>query len=545
MVIRLLIPLFLLIHSFSVWAFDTLTASVDKNPVLVGEYLTLTIEANGKVSGAQPDTSGLAQQFVVGPMSVGSRTSIINGSMTSQTTWQMQVLARSAGTFTIPSFTVNGNSSEPITLTVVARGKDDTDQKDIFIETALTPDSLYVQQAGLYTVKLYIGKDLLDGQLTSPAMSEGQITQIGKQSEEYEVVDGRRYMVITREYLIQPQKSGNFTIEAPAFNGQVRENYRRMAVSAIAEPLTVEVKSVPNDYSGDWLPSELVDLSEEWQPSDNEVTVGTPITRTMTLTAVGVTKEQLPDIAMKAISGIRSYPDESDRKQLARDGRVISQLISSFALVTQTPGTYTLPEISVPWFNTVIKRVEYATLPARTITVIADINQIATPNVPATLTPPAIAPTPNTISPAPATVEVTQKAWYDWLILTSGYVLWLATVIIWFMRRRKPDSVTAAPKNLISAATLKDLQKAAKLGDNRQFYNALRQYLKRQEPTLHLDAWLTQLGTSELTAEIAKLQASLYSSDEQSVDLNALYLLIEQTIKKKTMKDDKHLTQLY
>ena len=163
MVIRLLIPLFLLIHSFSVWAFDTLTASVDKNPVLVGEYLTLTIEANGKVSGAQPDTSGLAQQFVVGPMSVGSRTSIINGSMTSQTTWQMQVLARSAGTFTIPSFTVNGNSSEPITLTVVARGKDDTDQKDIFIETALTPDSLYVQQAGLYTVKLYIGKDLLDG----------------------------------------------------------------------------------------------------------------------------------------------------------------------------------------------------------------------------------------------------------------------------------------------------------------------------------------------------------------------------------------------
>ncbi|KAF7775054.1 hypothetical protein PCIT_a1152 [Pseudoalteromonas citrea] len=545
MVIRLLIPLFLLINSYSIWAFDTLSASVDKNPVLVGEYLTLTIEANGKVSGTQPDTSALAQQFVVGPMSVGSRTSIINGSMTSQTTWQMQLLARSEGTFTIPSFTVNGNTSQPITLTVVARGKDDTDQKDIFIETALTPESLYVQQAGLYKVKLYIGKDLLDGQLTSPAMNEGQITQLGKQTEEYEVVDGRRYMVITREYLIQPQKSGNFTIEAPAFNGQVRENYRRMAVSAIAEPLTVDVKAVPNDYTGDWLPSELVDLSEEWQPSDNEVTVGTPITRTMTLTAVGVTKEQLPDITMEAISGIRSYPDESDRKQLARDGRVISQLISSFALVPQTPGTYTLPEISVPWFNTVIKRLEYATLPARTITVIADVNQIATPTVPAEVPSSVIAQTPNNSASTPATVVVEQKAWYDWLILVSGYLLWIITVVIWFVRRQKPENVAAEPKKEVPEVTLKNLKKAAQLGDNTQFYAELRLYVKHQAPTLNLDTWLSQLGVAELSSEIAKLQASLYSSHEQSVDLNALYQLFEQTIKKKTMKDDKHLTQLY
>jgi hypothetical protein len=546
MVIRLLIPLFLLIINHSVWAFDTLTASVDKNPVQVGEYFTLTIEANGNVSGAQPDTSTLAKQFVVGPVSVGSHTSIINGSMTSQTTWQMQVLARSEGTFTIPSFTVNGNSSSPITLNVVARSKDNTDQKDIFIKTALKPESLYVQQASLYTVKLYIGKDLLEAQLTPPAMSGGQVTQMGQQSKEYEVINGRRYMVITKEYLIQPQKSGSFTIEAPVFNGQIRHNYRRMAVSAIADPLTIEVKPLPNDYSGDWLPGEFVDLSEEWQPSDSEVTVGTPITRTLTLTAVGITKEQLPDITMEAISGIRSYPDESDRKQLVRDGRVISQLVTSFALVPQTPGTYTLPEMSIPWFNTVTKRVEYATLPAKTITVIADENQIATPNVPVQITPPTIASTPDTIASIPAaTSPVSKKTQYDWLVLTSGYLLWIGTLIIWFIRRNKTQVVEDTSTDKSSEVTLKDLHKAAKLGDNSQFYFELRQYITCQEPTLRLDTWLNQLEEAKIVVEVKKLQASLYSNHSQYVDLNALYSLIEQNQKKKTSKDDKHLTQLY
>ncbi|MBQ4862562.1 protein BatD [Pseudoalteromonas sp. MMG013] len=544
MVMRLLIPLFLIMSSYSVAAFERLSASVDKNPVLVGEYFTLTIEADGKVSGSQPDASALAQKFVVSPMSVGSRTNIINGSMSSQTTWQMQLLARTAGTFTIPSFTVNGKSSQPISLKVIARSQDGTAQEDIFIKTTLSPETLYVQQAGLYTVKLYIGKDLLDGQLTAPVMNDAQITLMGKQSEDYEVLDGRRYMVITREYLIQPQKSGDYTLEPPMFNGQIRENYRRMAVSAVAKPLTIEVKPVPENYQGAWLPSELVNLSEEWQPSSNEVTVGTPITRTLTLTAVGITKEQLPDISMAQISGIRSYPDESDRNQLARDGRVISQLITSFALVPQTPGTYTLPEMKVPWFNTVIKRVEYATLPARTISVIADVNQIATPTVTApVLTTPA--KTQDAVSTLTAEQIAQPRNDYNWLIMLSGYIIWLLTIIVWIIRKPKQVKSPVPSEDNTSIPTLKTLQNAARHKDNAAFYNALRHYASAQANNLTLDAWINQLANPDLNIEIAKLQASLYSAGEHSVDLSALFQMLNQAIKKKTAKADNHLTQLY
>ena len=61
MVTRILLLLSLLILSQAALALDNLTASVDKNPVLAGEYFTLTITAEGKVKGTIPDVSALTE----------------------------------------------------------------------------------------------------------------------------------------------------------------------------------------------------------------------------------------------------------------------------------------------------------------------------------------------------------------------------------------------------------------------------------------------------------------------------------------------------
>ncbi|WP_350608768.1 BatD family protein, partial [Pseudoalteromonas sp. MER144-MNA-CIBAN-0113] len=79
--------------------------------------------------------------------------------------------------------------------------------------------------------------------------------------------------------------------------------------------------------------------------------------RTITLTALGVTKEQLPEISMPTIDGIRSYPDKKENNNAVRDGRVVSQQTASYALLPQKPGTYTLPKIQLPWFNTKMNRI--------------------------------------------------------------------------------------------------------------------------------------------------------------------------------------------
>ncbi|MFC3033999.1 BatD family protein [Pseudoalteromonas fenneropenaei] len=525
--------------SQSAAAIDTLTASIDKNPVLVGEYFTLSIEADGKVSGERPDISELQKSFTVGPMSTSSRTNMINGSFSSSTTWQMQVLARRAGEVTIPAFTVAGVSSKPITVKVVERSQDAAEQKNIYVTGTLAEGPLYVQQAVLYTVKLFIGQELLEGQLSEPQATDATITQLGKQKEEYEVVDGRRYFVVTREYLVQPQKSGQLTLDGAVFNGQVRDGYRRMAASAIAPSLELDVQPIPDTYQGAWLPSELVHLGEEWKPSDQQVTVGTPITRTLTLTATGVTQEQLPDLTMPQVSGFRVYPDDSERKQLARDGRIISQLISSIALLPQHPGKYTLPAVKVPWFNTKLKRVEFATVPERTITVVAD------PNAPqlAVQQPQSSAPPLNTqdstapqaaasvASPAPIALQPTNaKTWQDWLLISGGYILWLVTLLLWWFKRQAPLA-SAAPASINVKPKVVDapsaLQKAAKQHDTRAFYQALVAGCQ-SHVGLSLSQWKQTLPNDTLKAEIAKLEASLYSSENQQADLTNLARLVVQ-----------------
>lgn len=548
MVMRLLCCL-LLIAAAPLWAATQLQASVDKNPVLAGEFFVLTISADDSINSEQPDTSVLLKDFVVGPTSVSSRTNIINGEISKQTNWSVKLMTRKEGTYTIPAFTVAGVSSKPIELTVAKRSQTSEQNKEAFIKTSIKPTSLYVQEAGVYTVKLYLdnNKELLDGNLTTPEMENAELTPINKQSEEYELIDGKRYLVITREYLVQPQKSGVNTITAPVFNGRIRQNYRQMAVSAMGEDVDVEIKPIPDNYTGAWLPSELVNLDEQWQPKDDTVEVGTPITRTITLTALGVTKEQLPDIDMPQVQGFRSYPDAKENNHLVRDGRVISQQTASYALLPQTPGTYTLPEIKLPWFNTKINRISYATIPARTLTVVPSTN-------PLTPTAPAItAPQNNSssmVSEGPADVQtVTQVTTPLWLIIVAivGYGLWLITLVLYIKKRPQQSTSEALPTS-VSSASLNELKQLAKQNNCSAFYNALSRYAKQQtgKNAAAIECLQASLKNTQLNDEIAKLRTKLYSSAEEQVDLSLIVNLLSQATKHaKSTSNATELKNLY
>ncbi|WP_394193111.1 BatD family protein [Pseudoalteromonas atlantica] len=527
MVMRLFCCL-LLISAMPLWAMTQLQASVDKNPVLAGEFFMLTISADDTIKNDQPDTSALLKDFVVGPMSVSTRTNIVNGSISKQTNWSVKLMTRDAGNYTIPSFNVAGINSQPIALKVAERSKETEQNNDIFIKSSISSDSLFVQEAGLYTVKLYLAKELLDGNLTAPSMPDAQLSQIGKQQEEYELVDGKRYLVITREYLVQPQKSGVYTIDAPVFQGRIRQNYRQLEVSAMGDSTTVEIKPIPSDYQGAWLPSELVNLDEQWQPDSDTVEVGTPITRTLTLTALGITKEQLPDIELAEVQGIRSYPDEKENNHLVRDGRVISQQTASYALLPQTPGTYTLPEVSVPWYNTKIKRISYATLPARTITVTASNHSpTAVPAIPQqTESTAQLNEKPTNVS----TVTVSSTPLWLIIVCVIGYLLWLITLLLWW-RNKTAHKPATLPQHVstVAAPSLSELKTKSKDNDLSAFHQALNRYAIKvtKQPNNAIDALIHQVNDQQLSEQIAKLRAALYSSNNETVDLSVIIKALE------------------
>ncbi|EAW27291.1 hypothetical protein ATW7_05581 [Alteromonadales bacterium TW-7] len=532
MVMRLFCCL-LLLCAIPSFAATKLQASVDKNPVLAGEFFMLNISVDDNVKGEQPDTSVLLKDFVVGPTSLSTRTNIINGSINKQTTWSVKLMTRTEGQYTIPSFTVSGLSSQPIDLTVTKRAANADNNNDIFVKTSLSSNSLYVQEAGVYTLKLYLAKELLDGSLSTPSMEDAQLTQLGKQTESYELVDGKRYLVITREYLIQPQKSGPYTIAAPVFQGRVQQNYRQLEVSAIGEDQQIEIKPIPSDYKGAWLPSELVNLGEEWQPSDDTIEVGTPITRTITLTALGVTKEQLPDIEMPTLNGIRSYPDQKENNNAVRNGRVVSQQTASYALLPQTPGTYTLPEIKLPWFNTKINRISFATLPARKITVTPSSTVVNTP----VNTEQSIDNTPVDETKADANTSAQMQTAHSytplWLIAVAllGYILWIGTAIFYWVTRSNINTIEKVKPlpTPLSQPSLKKLLNIQKAGDVKAFYNELNNYAVQitKQDTGAIDELCRRINNSQLSTEVIQLQAQLYGNKATNSDLGAIIKILE------------------
>ena len=90
------------------------SASVDKNPVMVNESFILSVVANGEVNRDAFDSSFLMKDFVVGRTSISSQTKMINFDTTRTTTWSTVLIPRNKGRFTIPAFNIDGSITKPL-----------------------------------------------------------------------------------------------------------------------------------------------------------------------------------------------------------------------------------------------------------------------------------------------------------------------------------------------------------------------------------------------------------------------------------------------
>ena len=204
------------------------TASVDKNPVMVDESFILTVVANGEVDRGAFDSSLLMRDFVVGRTSVSSQTKMINFNTTRSTTWSTILIPQTKGRFTIPSFDINGAMTKPMEVLVIPASVSASSRgRELFITTNVDVTKVYLQQQVRYTVKLHLGRDLQRGSMSAPTLENADIRQVGKDKEYDDIVEGRRYRIIERSFAIIPQQSGVFNITGPLFEGEVIDNSKQ------------------------------------------------------------------------------------------------------------------------------------------------------------------------------------------------------------------------------------------------------------------------------------------------------------------------------
>ena len=369
---------------------NSLEATIDRNPVMLDEAIRLTVTADGSADRDAFDSSPLLKDFVVGRTSVSSQTSIVNFDTKRTTVWTTTLFPRKEGTFTIPSLTIEGKSTQPIQVKVIPVQEQSNVARDYFVTTDIDVKEAYLNQQLLYTVKLFLSSNIERGSLQAPEMQNAEITQLGEDKQYTDIVNGRRYQIIERQFAVVPQASGEFTLRGPIFTGEVmaantnqRFGFfnRTQQINRVGPDITVNIKPIPQGIDYPWLPSEMVRVDEEWPQGDSFV-AGEPVTRIVTLTALGVVEEQLPDIPEFYPPNFKLYPDQSNTTTVEKDQSLISQRQTSMAIIPTQPGNFVLPEITIPWFNTLTQQTEYATIPARSITVApaSGANNANTPN---------------------------------------------------------------------------------------------------------------------------------------------------------------------
>ncbi|WP_346993550.1 BatD family protein [Alteromonas gracilis] len=361
---------------------NSVEATIDRNPVMLDEAIRLTVTADGSAERDAFDSSPLLKDFVVGRTSVSSQTSIVNFDTKRTTVWTTTLFPRKEGSFTIPALTIEGKQTRPIEVQVIPVQEQSNVARDYFVTTEIDTKEAYLNQQLLYTVKLFLSSNIERGSLQAPQMPNAEINQLGEDKQYTDIINGRRYQIIERQFAVVPQSSGEFTLRGPIFTGEVmaantnqRFGFfnRTQQINRVGPDITVNIKPIPQGIDYSWLPSEMVRVDEEWPQGDTFV-VGEPVTRIVTLTALGVVEEQLPDIPEFYPPNFKLYPDQSNTTTVERDQNLISQRQTSLAIIPTEAGTFVLPEITIPWFNTLTEQTEYATIPARTITVSATPN---------------------------------------------------------------------------------------------------------------------------------------------------------------------------
>jgi len=464
-------------------AIANVQASLDRDSAALGDSITLTITSDA--SGAQPDLAPLRANFDVRGSSTNSQTTIVNGRIQSSVQWAVELVPRKVGTIDIPALAVGRERTPPLHVSVSAQpaaqpaAQTATSGAPIFVETSVEPANPYVQQAMVYTERLYYAVTLINGALDAPTPDNGDARQIGNETTTSAMLQGRRYNVLERHYLLQPEHSGAMHIPGPGFVGHAMGDAGDVfddgaTARAVGKPIDVQVRPRPPLARDPWLPAHAVAITTD--PPTAPLHAGEPFSIVVKLEGEGVTAAQLPEIALPAIAGAQVYPEPSSTVEQQRDGRLLAERMRRFAIVPGRAGELRMPSLEVPWWDVGNDRAAMARLSLPSLQVLpATTSQNDSGNAASTQDGNAANP-----AMAPAESPVAAVALRGWQVATFCLAAMLVLSLWWGWRRgRDRGAAHDAPREPDDRANARapnrapTLSRALALGDPAAIAQAL------------------------------------------------------------------------
>ena len=375
----LLISFILSLVSSSSWA--ELSAKVDRSVLDSNETLGLELNYDGQVFTGEPDFSVLTADFEILSNNRQQSYTRTNGQATSFTAWTLQLRPKRAGILLIPSISFKGDVSNAVELRVRAAPTNPSaanpGSQPIYTETLVDNETVYVNQQIILTHRLYTSINLRDYSLSELKIDDAILHRLGDTTYQ-KVLNGRNYLVLEVKYAVFPKNVGKINVPKLRFGAyevnsrsqfgvfnnrgnQVIRDTETVSVNVLAQPIQANARG--------WMPSSSVDLQQRWSGDLNNLTVGEPITRTLTIAAAGLSSAQITPLTAVQSNLYRSYPDQPQLTETISSSGLVGTRIESLALVPNKPGDIVLPAIELRWWDTGKQREQVARLPAMTLQV--------------------------------------------------------------------------------------------------------------------------------------------------------------------------------
>jgi hypothetical protein len=578
-----LIFLFCALFSTSVFA-QQIELSVDRYELARGETLTLTIRVYDQRQGMQLDLTPLTQDFDVLGTRTSSQIRSINGVTESWTDYVITLFPEKEGDLLIPPLSILNQTTDPISISVVNAGpRSNQGNNELYLEIEVNKDSVYVQEQLLFTVRLFYTINGIRNPVFTELDIEDTVTQLIGSPNQYErLIDGERFGVYEKRYVIFPQRSGPLEIPDILFRGEVTDgssnfvfrNMNTRRVTAFIEGTTIEVKerpaTVPRDE--DWLPVTGLTLEETWSGDINALKVGDSVVRTLTLRAEGLDGAVLPPFSPQNIDGLNLYPDPADISRTFVDGSIVGTRVETSTYVALEAGTIEVPALEIPWWDITDDSARTTTLPATRFEVatvegvlpseqaVASTQEIQTLLAPEPLVDQAMID-------AQAEAEVIEidsgiVRWVQWLVFA------LVIFLLSALARRRFGAITqqrftewraAQTPEANEKAAYGKLKSVCRSGDHKAIRDALLTWAnhycasERGDRVRSMEDLVRLSPSRELTEQAKELQSMLFnsqsSSDFDGAKLIALVALLrksKRSASKQMRREEKYqLPSLY
>jgi len=446
------------------WSRADIMASISDEQIDTSETIELTVRIDGQVDTDAPDFTGLERNWTIESQQQRSKSTfnlgVTGATQRNFTEWILILAPKRDGELQIPSLSWQGMRSRSFTIKVdpISTQLQSLIDQQAFFRTSVSGDTVWIQEQIIYQVELfYAGRvQLISGMPPPPDLPNAIVQPLDNARSATRMINDRTYGVTTILYAIFPQSAGTLTLPPEQLSAYINAPgviRGRKRINIHSSGHSIEVRSPPDSYPANqtWLPARRLDITETWKTPAEDMQVGLPATRVLTLTAAGLPASLLPNIVPDDLPDARIYEDPPIAQERLGQRGITGIRSYTHSLIPTIPGSLTIPEARIGWWDVQENRFREAVIPARTYQV-----RLASPSSSTTA---ASASSQPATAPATPVTDAAQASREDILSsgTQSGYRLaiwilsilasggWLLAAVMLYKRRRHPSGIRSRP----------------------------------------------------------------------------------------------------